>query len=61
MDISAIEAVPVEHLDPTLVSEGVAEVARRQAAPAANDMEKAEIAIHQEVYQAMNNALNKTK
>lgn len=61
MDISAIEAVPIEHLDPALVTEGLAEVTRRQAAPAANEMEKAEIAIHHQVYQAMNNAINKTK
>lgn len=60
LDISAMEAVPVEHLDPKIIGDGLAEVAKRSATISiASDSDKAEIQIHQEIYQAMNNAIAK--
>lgn len=56
MAISAMETVPVEQLDPKMVTDGLAETSKRVAK---DDAEKAEIQIHQEIYQAMNNAINK--
>lgn len=58
MEISAIEAVPVDQLDLKAVSEGLAEVTRRAVAPK-SESDKAEILIQQEVYQAMNLAISK--
>lgn len=56
MTISAMETVPVEQLDPKTVADGLAEASKRVAK---DDAEKAEIQIHQEIYQAMNNAISK--
>lgn len=60
MEISAMEAVPVEQLDPKVVTDGLAEVNRRATASTINDSDKAEIQIHQELYQAMNSAITKS-
>lgn len=55
-----MECVPAEQLDPKAVADGLAETNRRMAAAGqASELEKAEIAIHHEVYQAMNNAITK--
>ena len=51
-----MEAVTVDKLDPQLVANGLAEAQKRQAT---TDEEKAEVAIHLQVYQAMNNAISK--
>ena len=56
MEISAMEAVPLENLDPTVVANALAETGKRVAK---DDVEKIELQIHQEIYQAMNNALVK--
>lgn len=53
-----MEAVPLEQLDPKAVADGLAEVAKRTPK---DDTERAEVQLHQEIYQAMSNALNKTK
>lgn len=58
MEISAMEAVPLEQLDPKAVADGLAEATRRTAK---DDTERAEVQIHQEIYQALNNALSKLK
>lgn len=58
MEISAMEAVPLEQLDPKAVADGLAEVTRRTAK---DETERAEVQLHQEIYQAMNAALSRGK
>ena len=60
MEISAMEAVSLEKLDPQAVANGLAEAQKRQTT-VTDEMEKAEVAIHLQVYQAMSNALSKAK
>lgn len=57
MEISALEVVPVAHLDNQIVAEGLIETQKRVAK---DDSEKAEIEIHQQVYSALNYALQKS-
>ena len=54
-----MECVPVEQLDAKVVADGLAEVAQRNVGGADEALQKAEIAIHQQVYQAMNSAIQK--
>jgi F0F1-type ATP synthase epsilon subunit len=61
MELTAMEAVPVDQLDPKVITEALAETNRRAATTPANELEKAEIQIHTEVYQAMNHAINKSQ
>lgn len=56
MEISAMEAVPLDQLDPKAVSDGLAETLKRNSK---DETEKVEIQIHTEIYTAMNNALTK--
>ena len=56
MEISAMEAVPLENLDPTAISNALTETGKRVTK---DDVEKIEVQIHQDIYQAMNNALAK--
>ena len=60
MQISAMEAFPVDQLDPKAVSDGLAEASRRMASSPSNEAEKAEALIHHSIYQAMSNAIQKT-
>ncbi len=55
-----MEAVPLDQLDPKLVAEGLAESTRRAATSPTSELEKAEVAIHHKVYQAMSAALTKS-
>ena len=56
-----MEAVPIDQLDPKVVTEALAETNRRSTTTPANELEKAEIQIHMQVYQAMNHAINKSQ
>ncbi|CAN8267222.1 unnamed protein product [Cochlearia groenlandica] len=55
-DIIAIEAVPLENIDPSQVQKGIAEFTQKLAS-ATTDLEKAEAQIGVEVHSAMNAAL----
>lgn len=57
MEISALEVIPIEHLDASTITQGLAESQKRVAK---DDLEKAEIEIHHQVYSAMNYALQKS-
>ena len=59
MQISAMEAVPVEQLDPQAVTEGLNESSKRLASPT-DETQKIEAQIQHEIYQSMNNAINRT-
>uniref|UniRef100_A0A1J3D3K2 ATP synthase subunit delta', mitochondrial n=1 Tax=Noccaea caerulescens TaxID=107243 RepID=A0A1J3D3K2_NOCCA len=56
-DIIAIEAVPLENIDPSQVQKGLAEFTQKLAS-AATDLEKAEAQIGVEVHSAINAALS---
>lgn len=56
-DIIAIEAVPLEHIDPSQVQKGLAEFTQKLAS-ATTDLEKAEAQIGVEVHSAINAALS---
>lgn len=59
MQLMAMECVPVSQLDQTAVQNGYNEVQKRLASLAnSSEEERAEILIHQEVYQALHHALN---
>lgn len=60
MEISAMEAIPVDQLDPNAVSEGLSQAQKRMATSPTDESEKAEIQIHHEVYQAMSVAISKS-
>jgi F-type H+-transporting ATPase subunit delta len=60
MEISAMEAIPVDQLDPTAVSEGLSQAQKRMTTSPTDESEKAEIQIHHEVYQAMSVAISKS-
>ncbi|XP_040993564.1 ATP synthase subunit delta', mitochondrial-like [Juglans microcarpa x Juglans regia] len=55
-DIIAIEAVPVDQIDPGLVQKGLAEFTQKLSS-ASTDLEKAEAQIGVEVHSALNSAL----
>ncbi|KAL8539462.1 hypothetical protein ACS0TY_001176 [Phlomoides rotata] len=55
-DIIALEAIPVDHIDPSLVQKGLAEFQQKQNS-ATTDMEKAEAQIGVELHSALNAAL----
>ncbi|KAK2648206.1 hypothetical protein Ddye_015695 [Dipteronia dyeriana] len=55
-DIVAVEAVPVDHIDPSLVQKGLAEYTQ-QLSSATTDLEKAEAQIGVDVHSALNAAL----
>lgn len=55
-DIIAVEAVPLDHIDPSLVQKGLAEFTQKLSL-AASDLEKAEAQIGVEVHSALNSAL----
>ncbi|ERM99669.1 hypothetical protein AMTRI_Chr11g101500 [Amborella trichopoda] len=55
-DIVAVEAVPVDRFDPTLVQKGLAEF-QQKLAIASTDLEKAEAQIGVDVHSALNSAL----
>lgn len=62
MQVAGMEVVSVDQLDPKLVAEGLSSIQSRLAAAAnAGADEKAEIAILNEVYTAMSQALSKAK
>ncbi|KAM0934203.1 putative ATP synthase, F1 complex, delta/epsilon subunit, F0F1 ATP synthase delta/epsilon subunit [Dioscorea sansibarensis] len=56
-DIVAIEAVPIDHIDPDLVQKGLAEFTQKLSS-ATTDLEKAEAQIGVDVHSAMNAALS---
>ncbi|KAF8379155.1 hypothetical protein HHK36_028584 [Tetracentron sinense] len=55
-DIVAVEAVPVDHIDPNLVQKGLAEFTQKLSS-ASTDLEKAEAQIGVEIHSALNFAL----
>ncbi|XP_044487012.1 ATP synthase subunit delta', mitochondrial [Mangifera indica] len=55
-DIIAVEAVPVDHIDPNLVQKGLAEFTQKLSS-ATTDLEKAEAQIGVDVHSALNSAL----
>ena len=55
-DIIAVEAVPVDRLDPNLVQKGLAEYTQKLSS-ATTDLEKAEAQIGVDVHSALNSAL----
>lgn len=55
-DIIALEAIPVDRLDPSLVQKGLAEFQQKQNS-ASTDVEKAEAQIGIEVHSALNAAV----
>ncbi|CAN0908326.1 ATP synthase subunit delta', mitochondrial [Linum grandiflorum] len=55
-DVIAVEAVPIDRIDPTLVGKGVAEF-NQKLGTASTDLEKAEAQIGVDVYSALNSAL----
>ncbi|XAR63299.1 hypothetical protein NMG60_11023187 [Bertholletia excelsa] len=55
-DIIAIEAVPIDQIDPNLVQKGLAEFTQKLAS-ASTDLEKAEAQIGVDVHSALNSAL----
>ncbi len=62
MEVSAMEAAPVDQLDEGAVAAGLAEASRKVAAitSASSDIERAEAAIQHQVYAAMAEAIAKT-
>lgn len=56
-DIIAVEAVPLDHIDPSQVQKGLAEF-QQKLASATTDLEKAEAQIGVEVHSAINAALS---
>ncbi|KAF5198106.1 ATP synthase subunit delta' protein [Thalictrum thalictroides] len=55
-DVVAIEAVPLEQIDPSLVQKGLAEFTQKLSS-ASTDLEKAEAQIGVDVHSALNSAL----
>lgn len=55
-DIVAVEAVPVDHIDPSLVQKGLAEFTQKLSS-ASTDLEKAEAQIGVDVHSALNFAI----
>ncbi|XP_022739016.1 ATP synthase subunit delta', mitochondrial [Durio zibethinus] len=55
-DIVAVEAVPLDHIDPALVQKGLAEFTQKLGS-ATTDLEKAEAQIGVDVHSAMNSAI----
>lgn len=55
-DVIAIEAVPIEQIDPSLVQKGLAEFTQKLNS-ATTDLEKAEAQIGVDVHSALNSAL----
>lgn len=55
-DIIAVEAVPIDHIDPSLVQKGLAEFTQKLSS-ASTDLEKAEAQIGVDVHSALNSAL----
>ncbi|KAJ8649934.1 hypothetical protein MRB53_002957 [Persea americana] len=55
-DIVAVEAVPVDHIDPSLVQKGLAEFTQKLSS-ASTDLEKAEAQIGVDVHSALNYAI----
>lgn len=55
-DIIAVEAVPLDHIDPSLVQKGLAEFTQKLNS-ATSDLEKAEAQIGIDVHSAFNSAL----
>jgi F-type H+-transporting ATPase subunit delta len=55
-DIVAVEAVPVDHIDPALVQKGLTEFTAKLGS-ASTDLEKAEAQIGLDVHSALNAAL----
>lgn len=55
-DIIAIEAVPIDQIDPNLVQKGLAEFTQKLSS-ATTDLEKAEAQIGVDVHSALNSAL----
>ncbi|KAK4751716.1 hypothetical protein SAY87_020514 [Trapa incisa] len=56
-DIIAVEAVPIAHIDPSLVQKGLAEFTQKLSS-ASTDLEKAEAQIGVDVHSALNSALS---
>ncbi|CAK9133467.1 unnamed protein product [Ilex paraguariensis] len=56
-DIIAVEAVPIEQIDPALVQKGLAEFTQKLSS-ASTDSEKAEAQIGVDVHSALNSALS---
>lgn len=55
-DIIAVEAVPIDRIDPSLVQKGIAEFTQKLSS-ASTDLEKAEAQIGVDVHSALNSAL----
>lgn len=55
-DIIAVEAVPIDQIDPSLVQKGLAEFSQKLSS-ATTDLEKAEAQIGVDVHSALNSAL----
>lgn len=55
-DIIAVEAVPIDQIDPSLVQKGLAEF-NQKLSSATTDLEKAEAQIGVDVHSALNSAL----
>ncbi|XP_057976336.1 ATP synthase subunit delta', mitochondrial [Malania oleifera] len=55
-DILAVEAVPIDQIDPSLVQKGLAEYTQKMSS-ASTDLEKAEAQIGIDVHSALNSAL----
>ncbi|GLT49075.1 hypothetical protein SLA2020_226570 [Shorea laevis] len=56
-DVIAVEAVPLDHIDPALVQKGLAEFTQKLSS-ATTDLEKAEAQIGVDVHSALNSALS---
>ncbi|KAE8055531.1 hypothetical protein FH972_012364 [Carpinus fangiana] len=56
-DIIAIEAVPIDHIDPSLVQKGLSDFTQKLSS-ATTDLEKAEAQIGVDVHSALNFALS---
>ncbi|GAB4832164.1 hypothetical protein Ancab_006181 [Ancistrocladus abbreviatus] len=54
-DIVAVEAIPIDHIDPALVQKGLAEFTQKLSS-ATTDLEKAEAQIGVDVHSALNSA-----
>ncbi|KAJ3207939.1 delta subunit of the central stalk of mitochondrial F1F0 ATP synthase, atp16 [Entophlyctis luteolus] len=53
LNINAVEAVPIEDLDPSAAKQGLDEAVRKLNASGASEKEKAEARIEQELFEAV--------
>lgn len=58
LDISAMEAVPLSHLDSQAINKALEEVKKRSSTPSKDETESAEVSIHMQVYTALSRAVS---